>query len=214
MILTSYFFNETPPWSYPTAMVNLTLSYAKKDQTDPLKYISLHNEVKDVFRDYDFIYTDCSVLDDKAAAAAIIDNHSSIERLPDKSSIFSAELHALYLALDRVETADDDERNFIIFSDSKSALQAISGLDWTQPLNWQVQKRILFYRIPSHVGIIGNEKADTAAKAGLSKRVTNVPIPYGDFKKHINAILKRKWLSQWDEVANKKLYEIHPQLGL
>ena len=75
-------------------------------------------------------------------------------------------------------------------------------------------KRILFYWIPSHVGIIGNEKADTAAKAGLSKRVTNVPIPYGDFKKHINILLKRKWQSQWDEAANNKLHEIHPQLGL
>ena len=62
------------------------------------KYLSLHNEVKDVFRDYDFIYTDGSVSDDKAAAAALIVNYSSIERLPDKSSIFSAELHALYLA--------------------------------------------------------------------------------------------------------------------
>ena len=40
-----------------------------------------------------------AVSDDKAAAAAVIDNLSSIERLPDKSSIFSAELHALYLAL-------------------------------------------------------------------------------------------------------------------
>ena len=111
---------------------------------DPSKYIRLLDEVKDVFRDYDFICTDGSVSDDKAAAAALIDNHSSIERVPDKSSIFSAELHALYLALDRVETADDDERNFIIFSDSKSALQAISGQDWTLPhvlyilerLNW------------------------------------------------------------------------------
>ena len=206
-------------------MVNLTLSYAKKDQTDPSKYISLHNEVKDVFRDYDFIYTDGSVLDDKAAVAAVIDNYSSIERLPDKSSIFSAELYALYLALDRVETTDDDERNFIIFSDSKSALQAISGQDWTHPLvlyilerlNWLVQyqeKRILFYWIPSHVGIIGNEKADTAAKAGLPKRVANVPIPYGDFRKHINVLLKRKWQSQWDEAVNNKLHEIHPQLGL
>ena len=55
------------------------------------------------------------VSDDKAAAATVIDNHSSIERLPEKSSIFSAELHALYLALDRVEMADDDERNYIIF---------------------------------------------------------------------------------------------------
>ena len=120
-------FPETPPWTYPTVMVNLTLSYAKKDLTDPSKYISLHNEVKDVFRDYDFIHTDGSVSDDKAAAAAVIDNYSSIERLPDKSSIFSAELHALYLALIRVETADDDERNFIIFSDCKSALRAKTG---------------------------------------------------------------------------------------
>ena len=31
----------------------------------------------------DFIYTDGSVSDDKAAAAAVIDNYSSIERLPD-----------------------------------------------------------------------------------------------------------------------------------
>ena len=96
---------------------NITLSYAKKDQNNPSKYIRLHNEVKDVFRDYYFIYADGSVSDDKAAAAAVIDNFSSIECLTDKSSIFSAELHALYLALDRVETADDDERNFIIFSD-------------------------------------------------------------------------------------------------
>ena len=61
-IIAKFEFPETPPWTYPTAMVNLTLSYAKKDQTDPLKYLSLHNEVKDVFRDYDFIYTDGSTL--------------------------------------------------------------------------------------------------------------------------------------------------------
>ena len=42
--------------------------------------------------------------------------------------IFSAELHAWYLALNRVvEMADDDKRNFIFFSDSKSAFQAIWG---------------------------------------------------------------------------------------
>ena len=126
-IIVKFEFPETPLWTYPTAMVNLTLSYGKKDQTDPSKYISLHNEVKDVFRDYDFIYTDGSVSEDKAAAAVVIDNSSSIEHFSDKSSKFSAELYALYLALDRAETADDDERNFIIFSDSNSVLQAISA---------------------------------------------------------------------------------------
>ena len=173
-ILAKFQFPETSPWTYPIPMVNLTLSYAK--------YISLHNEVKDTFRDYDFHYTDGSVSDDKAAAAAVIDNYSSIEPLPNKASIFSAELHALYQALDKVETAGDNERHFVIFSDSKSALQAILGQDWTHPLvlkvleclHWLVQyqeKRILFYWIPSHFGINGNEKADATAKAGLLTRV-------------------------------------------
>ena len=184
----------------------------------------MHSEVGDVFRDCDFVYTGGSVSDGRAAAAAVIDSCSSIERLPGGSSMFY-ELRALFLALDRVETADDDEGNFIIFSDSGSALQAISGRDWTHPLvlcmlerlSWLVQyrdKRILFYWIPGHVGIIGSEKADAAARAGLSKRVTNVPVHYGDFEKHISVLLERKWQSQWDEAANNKLHEIHPQLGL
>ena len=101
-----------------------------------------------------------------------------------------------------MEMANDDERNFIIFSDSRSALQAISDQDWTHPfvlkvlecLHWLLQyqdKRILFYWVPSHVGIRGNEKTDTAAKAGLLRRVTNVPIPFSDFKNLING--NGKW---------------------
>ena len=119
-IITKFQFPETPPLTYPTPTVNLTLSYAKKNQTNPSKYLSLHNEVKDVFL-YDFIYTELALLQMTKLqhAAAVIHNHFSIEHLPDMSSISSAELHALYLALDRVETADDDERHFIIFPDSK-----------------------------------------------------------------------------------------------
>ena len=103
-----------------------------------------------------------------------------------------------------METADDDERNFIIFLDSKSALQAISDQNWTHPLvlkvlerlHWLLQyqdERILFYWVPSHVGIRGNEKTEAAAKAGLLRRVTNVPIPFRDFKNHINVPMKGKW---------------------
>ena len=42
---------------------------------------------------------------------------------------------------------------------------------------------IFFYWVPSQVGISGNEKTDAAAKAGILRRVANIPIPYGDFKK-------------------------------
>ena len=134
--------------------------------------------MKDSFGYYAFIYTDGSALDDKAASAAVIDNYSFIERLQDKSSIFSAELLALYLALDRVEKLDSGERNFIIFSDSMSALQAILIQDWMHPLVLKVlerlrllvqyqEKMILFYWAPSHIGIRGIEKVDTAVNFKL-----------------------------------------------
>ena len=42
---------------------------------------------------------------------------------------------------------------------------------------------------------------DAAAKAGLLRRVTNIPIPHSDLKKHINVFLKHKWQSQWDEAV-------------
>ena len=70
-------------------------------------------------------------------------------------------------ALDQVDTADADARNFIFFSDSKSALQAVLGIlhplviKRLEYLYWLVQyhkKRLLFYWIPSHVGIRGNEE--------------------------------------------------------
>ena len=76
--IAKFLFPETPSCTCPTPTVNLTLSYAKKDQTDPSIYLSLHNVLKDSFRDYDFIYNDGSVSDNKAAAAAVIKS-SSIE---------------------------------------------------------------------------------------------------------------------------------------
>ena len=52
-----------------------------------------------------------------------------------------------------------------------------------------------------------------AAKVGLLTRATDVPIPFGNFKKHINAFLKSNWQSKWDEAINNKLHAIQPQLG-
>ena len=56
--------------------------------------------------------------------------------------------------------------------------------------------------------------ADAAAKAGLLRRVTHIPIPYGDCKKHTNDLFIWKWQSEWYEAVNNKLHEIHPQLGV
>ena len=45
--IAKFQFPETPPRTYLTPMVNLTLSHATKDQTDLSTSISLHDEVND-----------------------------------------------------------------------------------------------------------------------------------------------------------------------
>ena len=55
--------------------------------------------------------------DSKVCCAAISDNHSNMQRIPDDSSLFTAEAKAVDLALDFISTCDANNK-FIIFSDS------------------------------------------------------------------------------------------------
>ena len=106
-------------------------------------------------------------------------------RLPNNASIFTAELYAISLALAVIRRRK--EKNFIIFSDSMSSLEAVSGFkleidivqniikDYT-PLS-NSGKIIILCWIPSHVNIHGNERADTAAKSVLSLPIGNMKLP-------------------------------------
>ena len=59
-----------------------------------------------------------------------------MQRVPDNSSIFTAEAKAIDLALDFIRTCDTNNK-FIIFSDSLSVLKAMSD---TSSKNPQIQK--------------------------------------------------------------------------
>ena len=90
-------------------------------------------------------------------------------------SIFSAEFYAVEKALDFI--ASQYRRNFIIYTDSKSVLDALRSHScsptYTSVLklyNEPLKKGyyVLFCWIPGHVGIKGNEAADKAAKDALN----------------------------------------------
>ena len=117
-----------------------------------------------------------------------------MQRIPDDSSIFTAEAKAIDLALDFISTCDGNNK-FIIFSDSLSVLKAMNH---TSSKNPQIQKllekyhELLAYKeialcwIPSHIGIQGNEMVDKQANTSLSLEPTSFKIPYSNFKPSIN----------------------------
>ena len=75
-----------------------------------------------------------------------------------------------------------------------------------------VNKTIVLCWIPSHTGIAGNEQADAAAKAALTKEVDLVYIPQSDFKPIVNSYIYKLWQESWDKCIENKLHKIMPTL--
>ena len=66
---------------------------------------------------------------------------------------------------------------------------------------------------PSHIGVRGNERADSAAKSALDLTPDKSMIPYTDLKPTINKFLHTKWQQQWSNNIHNKLFQIQPTLG-
>ncbi|GBM92756.1 hypothetical protein AVEN_73941-1 [Araneus ventricosus] len=70
----------------------------------------------------------------------------------------------------------------------------------------------MFCWVPSHVGILGNEQADRAAKSAVVP--ISIGIPVGDLKKHVEMFLHTKWQEQWDLETDNKLHTLKPLVQL
>ena len=116
------------------------------------------------------MFTDGSKTDDGVAAAAVSSRNYKkpyAYRLPGDSSIYTAELRAILLALKHVYHSK--QKSFLILSDSLSALQAIHNLKYDHPVLIKIhelysqliqeEREIIFVWVPGHVGIRGNSAA-------------------------------------------------------
>ena len=95
-----------------------------------------------------------------------------LKRLPNESSIYSAEVIAIDLAMNII--VNHKPSKFIIYSDFKSVLQALQNKDSSTPLITRLLDKmntlsknnsIILTWIPSHIGIQGNERADSCKKS-------------------------------------------------
>ena len=74
-------------------------------------------------------------------------------------------------------------------------------------------KNIILCWIPSHVGILGNEKADAAAKSALSLPVTRMKLLATDTYPHTNKLIFDEWQEVWYCCTGNKLHAIRSTVG-
>jgi len=114
-------------------------------------------------------------------------------------------------------------KQFIVFSDSLSALQAIKNFDVDNYLVMHIVgehsrleksgKHVELCWIPSHVGITGNENADAAAKAALCQQITFSKLPATDLYPSVSQYCSSEWQVSWDSCTSNKLHAIIPVVG-
>ena len=85
---------------------DLTLRLTKSLVTNSTLFHVRYNEIKENYFSYKPIYTDGSKEGNSVAAAAVYGERGLKCRLPDNSSIFSAEIKAIDLALNLAEYSD------------------------------------------------------------------------------------------------------------
>ena len=86
------------------------LHSGKKSESNPHILRDDFRKLKNPYKNYQQIYTDGSKKDSKVGCAVISDNHSYMQRIPDDSSIFTAEAKAIDLALYFISTCDANNK--------------------------------------------------------------------------------------------------------
>ena len=129
------------PWTLNLPKIILDLHKNNKSEVESHIFKNEFLEIKSKYKHHLSIYTDGSKQDEKVACSVISSDFTDSIRLPDNSSIFTAEAKAVDIALYHI--IDQSEKQFVIYSDSVSVLKSLEDLHHRNPLIQQILKKIL-----------------------------------------------------------------------
>ena len=130
---------EIPSWCIRKPIIDLSLYSEKKSESNPHLLKQNFHKLQSYYSNHEHIYTDVSKDKEKVGCAVVKYDDCTKMRIPDGSSVFTAEAKAIDLALDSVNNCTYTDQ-FVIFSDSLSVLQA---LNHTSSKNSQIQQLLL-----------------------------------------------------------------------
>jgi hypothetical protein len=135
--LQQYFFwgplknNPTKIWGASPPLTMCAIPKKASKERIKTDFTSL---MGDKYEEYDQIYTDGSLMDDKVGFAFVTNNQIIKKSMRSQSSIYSAEQQAIIMAM---ESTTQTNKPKIIATDSLSSLLAASGNRWT----WNLKTR-------------------------------------------------------------------------
>ena len=174
-MIAPYKVMETPPGKLIVSDVSFDLCKYKKSETDPTLYRLYYSELLKYFTGDTHIFTDGSKDGDKTAAAFICQYFEFSKRLPDKASIFTAELEAIVSALRSIKSTTKKKIVIFVTRNPHCMPCGIIQVGSSHSSNYYeivsffqtVHKTVIFCWLPSRMGISGNERTDSAAKSTL-----------------------------------------------
>ena len=203
-------------YNYKTITINSSLADSKKQDQSPVQWQSQYKYmIQEKYPKHHLVFTDGTVRDNKSACAIYNESFNILNRMKDSTTIFTAELQAIYLAIQFI-LSHIQGGQFLILTDSLSAVRSLQNLNITK--HYLVSKiatvlqnitpsKITIEWVPSHMGIQGNEKADKlAAEATKLSRINELQIPHYQVK----GLIKKLSIEEW----NRKIRAIDPAMIL